>query len=135
MLISAFVFAGQEVQFLFLNPKFQASNLLLRLYRPVCVGPGRNPNCWFSHAQGHISIMCFMQSVWTNNQNSNISSFSVSKQSLSCILIELNPFLSLNTVYVAFLMTAKIHHMYLRPVKYYLILQHIHQNTGIFWVS
>ena len=30
------------VQFLFfLNPKFQASSLLLSLYSPVCVGPGR----------------------------------------------------------------------------------------------
>ena len=41
-LISAFVFTSQIVQFLFfLNPKFQASSLFLRLYRPVCVGPGR----------------------------------------------------------------------------------------------
>ena len=40
-LISAFVFATRIVQFLFfLNPKFQASSLLLRLYSPVCVGPG-----------------------------------------------------------------------------------------------
>ena len=37
-----------------LNPKFQASNLLLLLYSPVCVGPGGNPNCWFSHAQAHL---------------------------------------------------------------------------------
>ena len=42
------------VQFLyFLNPKFPAYYHLLRLYRPVCVRPGRNPNCWFSHAQAH----------------------------------------------------------------------------------
>ena len=48
----AFVFATRIVQFLFyLNPKFQASSSFLSLYRPVCVGPGRNPNCWFSHAQ------------------------------------------------------------------------------------
>ena len=41
-LISAFVFANRIVQFLFfLYPKFQASSLLLRLYSPVCVGPGR----------------------------------------------------------------------------------------------
>ena len=40
-LISAFVFATQTVQSLFLlNPKFQASSLLLLLYRPVCVRPG-----------------------------------------------------------------------------------------------
>ena len=42
-LTSAFVFATQIVQSLFfLNVKFQASNLLLLLYRPVCVGPGQN---------------------------------------------------------------------------------------------
>ena len=43
-LISAFVFATRKVQFLYyLNPKFQASNHLLWLYSPVCVGPGRKP--------------------------------------------------------------------------------------------
>ena len=43
------------VQFLFfLKPIFQASNLPLRLYWLVCVRPGRNPNCWFSHAQAHL---------------------------------------------------------------------------------
>ena len=43
-LISAFVFATRIVQSLFyLNPKFQASNHLLCLYSPVCVGPGRKP--------------------------------------------------------------------------------------------
>ena len=55
-LISAFVFA-QIVQFLFfLNLKFQASNLLLILYSPVCVRPGWNPNCLFSHAQAHFAV-------------------------------------------------------------------------------
>ena len=43
-LISAFVFAKRLVQYLYiLNPKFQASSLLLWLYSPVCVGPGRKP--------------------------------------------------------------------------------------------
>ena len=42
-LISAFVFATRIVQILFFNPKFQASSLFLRLYRPVCVAPGRKP--------------------------------------------------------------------------------------------
>ena len=38
-------FATQIVQFLFFsNPKHQASSLLLRLYRLICVGPGRTPN-------------------------------------------------------------------------------------------
>ena len=43
-LISAFIFATKIVQFLFyLNPKFQASSLLLRRYRPVCVRPEQKP--------------------------------------------------------------------------------------------
>ena len=33
----------------FLNPKFQASSLLLCLHSPVCVRPVRKPHCWFSH--------------------------------------------------------------------------------------
>ena len=42
-LISTFVFATQIVQFLlYVYPNFQAFNLLLGLYRLVCVGPGRN---------------------------------------------------------------------------------------------
>ena len=53
--MSAFVFATRIVQFLyFIDPKFPASNHLLRLYSPVCVGPGRNPNCWVSHAHAHL---------------------------------------------------------------------------------
>ena len=43
-LISAFVFATRIVRSLYyINPKFQASSHLLWLYRPACVGPGRNP--------------------------------------------------------------------------------------------
>ena len=43
-LISAFVFATRIVQSLFfLNPKFQASSHLLRLYSLVCIGPVRKP--------------------------------------------------------------------------------------------
>ena len=48
--ISFAVTATRIVQFLFyFNPKFQASSSFLRLYRSVCVGPGRKPHCWFSH--------------------------------------------------------------------------------------
>ena len=43
-LISAFVLATRIVQFLFfLKSKFQSSRLFLKLYRPVCVRPGRKP--------------------------------------------------------------------------------------------
>ena len=44
LLISAFVFATQIVQFFnYPNMKFQVSSLLLWLYSPVCVGAGRKP--------------------------------------------------------------------------------------------
>ena len=43
-LISVFVFATRIVQFLFfLKPKFQSSRFFLKLYRAVCVRPGRKP--------------------------------------------------------------------------------------------
>ena len=42
---------------LLLNPKFQASSSFLRLYRPVCVGPGRKPHCWFSHEVAHMTVL------------------------------------------------------------------------------
>ena len=43
-LISAFVFTTWIMQFQFFpNPKFQASHLFLRLYRPVCIGLSRKP--------------------------------------------------------------------------------------------
>ena len=54
-LISAFVLATRIVESLyFLNPKFQASSHLLWLYRPVCVGPGQNPEDQFSHNEAHM---------------------------------------------------------------------------------
>ena len=57
-LISAFVFATLIVRSLyFLNPKFQASSHLLRLYSPVYVGPGQKPECWFSHDAAHMYLM------------------------------------------------------------------------------
>ena len=41
-------------QIYFINPKFQASNHLLKLYSLVCVGPGRKPERWFSHDAAHM---------------------------------------------------------------------------------
>ena len=53
-LISAFVFATWIVQYLyFLNTKFPASSHLQWLYSLVCVRPGQNPHCWFSHVAAH----------------------------------------------------------------------------------
>ena len=65
-LISAFVFAKWIVHFLFyLNPKFQASSSFLCLYRPVCVGAGRKPHCWFwfSHEAAHLLWLSALEDV------------------------------------------------------------------------
>ena len=56
-LISAFLFATQIVQFLFLNPKFLASSHVLCLNSSVCVGPVWKPYCWFSHDVAHMIDM------------------------------------------------------------------------------
>ena len=54
-LISAFVFTTWIVQSLyFLNTNFQASSHLQWLYSLVCVIPGQNPHCWFSHVAAHF---------------------------------------------------------------------------------
>ena len=59
-------FTTRIVQFLFyLNLKFQASSSFLCLYRPVCVRPGRKPQCWFSHeaAQMLVHLCTFEYSI------------------------------------------------------------------------
>ena len=59
-MISAFVFVKQIVQFLyFLNQKFQASDLFLWLYSPVCVGTywkDGNPVDRFSFDVTHLVL-------------------------------------------------------------------------------
>ena len=58
--LSAFVFATRIVQSLyFLSPKFQASNHILWLCSPVCVGPGRKPRRLVSSQRG--SYVSFIQ--------------------------------------------------------------------------
>ena len=42
---------------LLLNPKFQASSLLLWLYHTVCVGLGGNPEDRFSHKAAHMQLL------------------------------------------------------------------------------
>ena len=42
----------------FLNPKFQTSSLLLRLYSLVCVGPGRKPKLLVFSCEGSNMIAC-----------------------------------------------------------------------------
>ena len=55
----AFVFATTRIvqSLYFLNPKFPASSHLLRLYSPVCVGPGRKPRRPVFHNEAHIKFV------------------------------------------------------------------------------
>ena len=54
-------FATQIVQSLyFLSPKFQVSSHPLWLCSPVCVGPGRKPERWFSHDAAHLNVHVMM---------------------------------------------------------------------------
>ena len=58
-LISAFVFDTWIVHyFYFLKPKLLVSNHLQWLHSPFCVGPGRIPECWFSHDAAHRLPNC-----------------------------------------------------------------------------
>ena len=57
-LISAFVFATWIVQSLFyLNTKFPASNNVLWLYSPVCVGPGLKPKLLVFSCTGSLLLI------------------------------------------------------------------------------
>ena len=57
-----FVFATWIVQFLILlNPKFQATSLLLLLYRPVCVRTGQTPKTVFLASR--LSIRLYMMII------------------------------------------------------------------------
>ena len=59
-LISVFVFATWIVQYLFfLNLKFHACSLFLRLYRPLCVGPCRKPGRLFVSCRGSFDTCPF----------------------------------------------------------------------------
>ena len=33
--------------------------IISRLHSPICVGPGQNPHCWFSHAGAHFISSCW----------------------------------------------------------------------------
>ena len=51
-----FRYSDSTLFLFYLTPKFQTSSSFLCLYRPVCVGPGRKPHCWFSHEAAQLSI-------------------------------------------------------------------------------
>ena len=46
-----------EQSLFLLNPKFQASSLLLCLYSSDCVEPVRKPHCWFSEDGAHLFVL------------------------------------------------------------------------------
>ena len=55
-LISAFVFATYIVQSLyFLNLNFKLLAISRWLFSLICVRPGQNPQCWFSHIAAQLS--------------------------------------------------------------------------------
>ena len=67
-LISAFVFATQIVQSLyFQNPKFQASNHLLRLYSLVCVIQGRKPRRPIFSQRGSNIVVAALVAEWVRS--------------------------------------------------------------------
>ena len=74
-IISAFVFATQTVQFLYLLKHFHHLSIFCD-YGPVFVGHGRNPNCRFCHAQAHLFIYFLLRS---NKQ--------AAKQSIQCTTV------------------------------------------------
>ena len=77
-LIIAFVFSNRIVQFLlYLCPKFQDFNFLLRLYRLVCVAPGRNSRRSVFWGRGSFLSYTFQamyHSVWLLARPITISS-------------------------------------------------------------
>ena len=53
-----------------------SSLYLLCLYSLVCVGPGQNPNCWFSYTQAHLSVvkvMCTKYMHWFPASRSSLA--------------------------------------------------------------
>ena len=64
-LISAFVFDTWTVHLLSLNLKFQVSSYFLRLYRPVCVGPGRKPRRQVFSRRGSNSKFGMYREIFT----------------------------------------------------------------------
>ena len=77
-LISDFVFTTRIEQFLFfLKKKFQSSRLFLKVYRPVCVRPGRKPQRpVFSRRGSYINNPGHMTKMAIYGKNSSKTFFS-----------------------------------------------------------
>ena len=88
-LISAFVFATRIVHFLFfLNPKFQASSLLLCLYSLICVRPVRKSPCWFSHEIAQMTGPWITYNgvlLKTKSSASEVQSLGLSESDIVCL--------------------------------------------------
>ena len=41
----------------------KGADQLLLLCSPVCVGPGRKPQCWFSHEEAQIMLLEYTESM------------------------------------------------------------------------
>ena len=91
-LIRAFVFATWIAPFLcYLYPNFWASSILLSQYRPLCVGPGRNPKL--------LVFSCNGSNVWLSsygpvNKVSEVypmffSVFQMRLETFSCHMIQI----------------------------------------------
>ena len=80
------------MQFLHLNPKFQASSHLLWLYRPVCVGPGRKPRRPVFSKRGSYEETAGLDSGGSTKQNRQLvylmiidSNFIISTRYFYCL--------------------------------------------------
>ena len=74
------VFATRKVQSIyFLNPKFQASSLLLWQYSPLCVGPGQKPRRPVFSQQGSF-----------DNRSLTPRSFHSGKRLVFCVLFSMS---------------------------------------------
>ena len=51
-----FRYSDSTISLLLKSEISKASSSLPCLYRPVCVGPGRKPHCWFSHEVAQIIL-------------------------------------------------------------------------------
>ena len=64
---------------LLLKSEISSFYLVLRLYRPVCVGPVRKPHCWFSHETAQMTKTILLLHVslcaYNTETHSNVTSF------------------------------------------------------------
>ena len=84
-LIRIFVFATWIVQFLcFINLKFQVFSHLLKLHKPVCVGPGRKPQRpIFSHRG--LNMSSIVRKLFSADQHLDFPNRAASRENPFCL--------------------------------------------------